>query len=54
MDLIKYRDSELGQYLFYWIDSKNVIVSPNFPSKESAYEWIQSQNTPQVKVITDQ
>lgn len=42
MELIKYRDSGMNTYTYFWIDSKKHCVSPYFDSSTDATEWFKS------------
>ncbi len=39
MKLIQYRDNESDEIQYFWINSKEVTVSPRFPKKSLALEW---------------
>ena len=41
MKLIKYRDSRDRTYRWFWIGTKEQILSPDFASQEAAEEWMQ-------------
>lgn len=40
MKLIKYRDAQDRYYRYFWISSKEQILSPDFSSPEEAEEWL--------------
>ena len=40
MELIKYRDSGMATYTFFWKNENNQMVSPFFDSEAEANAWI--------------
>lgn len=39
MKLIEYKDNESDEIQYFWINSKEVTISPRFPKKTLALEW---------------
>jgi len=39
MKMIKYKDDKSPDYEYFWVDSKEVKVSPSFPKESIALEW---------------
>jgi hypothetical protein len=37
--LIEYKDNESDEIQYFWINSKEVTISPRFPKKTLALEW---------------
>ena len=45
MKLIKYRDAQMENYIYFWVEN-DVQRSPNFISEEEAHRWVEdSLNT---------
>jgi hypothetical protein len=43
LKLVKYRDSGMHTYTYFWINDNNSVVSPYFNSQEQALEWEQQR-----------
>ena len=41
MNLIKYRDAESTDYLYFWVNSEQRQISPEFYSQEEAESYLQ-------------
>jgi hypothetical protein len=39
MELIKYRDSGMSTYTYFWVDEHKRVCSPYFDSADVAMEW---------------
>ena len=39
MKLVEYKDNESDEIQYFWINSKEVTISPRFPKKTLALEW---------------
>lgn len=39
MNLIKYRDPQDRDYIYFWIDEHDNIISTNFQTEEEAIQW---------------
>ena len=37
--MIKHRDTESTDYQYYWVNDKDVRMSPSFPKESVALEW---------------
>lgn len=37
--LIKYRDSGMHTYTYFWVTPKHVVISPYFEREEEALKW---------------
>ena len=42
--LVKYRDSGMNTYTYFWKNEEERVVSPFFDSEKDANEWIKVQN----------
>lgn len=42
--LVKYRDSGLHTYTYFWADSKHRVISPYFDTEHDAQQWIKEEN----------
>lgn len=40
LKLVKYRDPESADYTFFWVNQKEVQVSPNFENENAAIMWL--------------
>lgn len=40
MKLIKYRDPEAADYIWFWVNSREESCSPVFVSEEEAQKWM--------------
>ena len=40
MTLIKYRDSGMHTYTYFWIDETKRVASPYFDTEAEANEWL--------------
>ena len=40
MKLIKYRESEMTDHVYFYVDINNMPVSPTFNNEEEAYRWL--------------
>lgn len=40
MELVKYRDSGMNTYTWFWVDERKNIRSPFFDSEDHAQEWM--------------
>ena len=40
MKLIKYRESEMTEHVYFYVDINDMPVSPTFNSSEEAEEWL--------------
>ena len=41
MELVKYRDSGMNTYTWFWVDSQQRIASPFFDTDIQAQEWLE-------------
>lgn len=39
MQLVKYRDAGMITYTWFYVNEKNIMVSPYFETEESARAW---------------
>lgn len=46
MKLIRYRDQHMLDAIWFWINTSEEPVSPNFYSQEEAEVWLQEQIDP--------
>jgi L-arabinose isomerase len=42
--LVKYRDSGMNTYTYFWKNEEERVVSPFFDSEKEAYDWIKTQS----------
>lgn len=42
LELIKYRDSGMSSYTYFWIDENKSVQSPYFDSVDDAMNWLPS------------
>lgn len=42
MQLVKYRDAGMNSYTWFYVNEKNIMVSPYFDTEESARAWFDS------------
>lgn len=40
MKLIKYRDYQDTDYIYFWINESESIISPNFNTEDEAEKWL--------------
>ena len=40
MKLIRYKDNQDDEYLFFWVSSKEQVLSPYFTSQQEAEIWL--------------
>lgn len=40
MKLIKYRDSGMHTYTYFWVNDRNQVVSPYFSTDTEATKWL--------------
>ena len=43
MKLVQYRDAGMHTYTYFYINEKNVTVSPFFNSEKEADDWLREQ-----------
>lgn len=43
MKLIKYRDAQMKDYIWFWVNSRDEQSSPSFESELQANEWMDEQ-----------
>ena len=43
MKLVQYRDAGMHTYTYFYINEKNVTVSPFFNSQKEAGDWLKEQ-----------
>ena len=46
MNLVKYRDPESPDYIWFWINHSEEITSPVFTTEGDALEWLNEQIDP--------
>lgn len=46
LDLVKYRDSGMATYTYFWKNEKGQLVSPFFDSEKEAQDWIVEKVNP--------
>lgn len=51
LNLIKYRDTEMTTYTYFWVDQNNHMISPFFDSETTATEW--STEKPEPSILDD-
>jgi hypothetical protein len=49
LSLIKYRDAGMSTYTYFWVNTKNQVVSPYFDSDVEAQVWIDARNKLDIK-----
>lgn len=42
--LIKYRDSGMHTYTYFWVTAKHTVISPYFDTEHEALEWKEGLN----------
>jgi|LakMenEpi03Aug12_release.lakeMendotaPanAssembly.Ray.scaffolds.fasta_scaffold378688_1 hypothetical protein len=43
MKLVQYRDAGMHTYTYFYVNDKNVTISPFFNSDKEAEEWLKEQ-----------
>jgi len=43
MELVKYRDSGMNTYTWFWVNEQRHIKSPFFDSEDQAQEWMRER-----------
>lgn len=43
MELVKYRDSGMNTYTWFWVNAQGIIVSPFFECEQDAVAWLESK-----------
>lgn len=51
LNLIKYRDTEMTTYTYFWVDQNNQTVSPFFDIETAATEW--NTEKPEPSILDD-
>ena len=46
LDLVKYRDSGMATYTYFWKNESGQLVSPFFDSEKEAQDWIAEKGNP--------
>lgn len=41
MRLLKYRDAQMKDYIWFWVNSREEQCSPSFDSEPAAQEWME-------------
>lgn len=49
MTLIKYRDSGMHTYTYFWTDKNNRVVSPYFDSEYEAQQWMEKRSEENIR-----
>lgn len=44
MKLVKYRDSGMHTYTYFWVDENERCKSPFFDSEKDAWEWYEQNS----------
>lgn len=42
IELIKYRDSGMATYTYFWVNSNRHTISPFFDNEQDAKEWLKN------------
>lgn len=45
MNLIKYRDPQDQDYIHFWIDENDQIISPTFQTEAEAIQWANTKGS---------
>ena len=46
MNLVKYRDAHMADYIWFWVNHSEEAISPSFNTEGEALEWLNEQIDP--------